>query len=257
MSNLVVPALQTDTEEETQTQNASDSSVWRFRGSDKASSVTMRVIVYKLFDNCNPEVKKTLLPLAHGDPSVYPCYRTSILVENAVVDVLRSGKGNSYGPAVGILPVFYFTLNILFISIYSIILFIQLICTAVADYVNRDLTNKVTPNDIFMTVGCNQGIRELVLQSLARPNASILLPRPSYPHYEARAVYSGLEVRKFDLLPEKEWEIDLEGIEAMADENTVAMVIINPKLGSLTTLSEMFTPTIISRRWRRRLKSWE
>ncbi|KAL1203176.1 putative aminotransferase TAT1 [Cardamine amara subsp. amara] len=198
MSNLVVPALQTDTEEETQTQNASDSSVWRFRGSDKASSVTMRVIVYKLFDNCNPEVKKTLLPLAHGDPSV-----------------------------------------------------------AVADYVNRDLTNKVTPNDIFMTVGCNQGIRELVLQSLARPNASILLPRPSYPHYEARAVYSGLEVRKFDLLPEKEWEIDLEGIEAMADENTVAMVIINPKLGSLTTLSEMFTPTIISRRWRRRLKSWE
>ncbi|KAG7622123.1 unnamed protein product [Arabidopsis thaliana] len=203
-SNLVLPSHQT----ETQTQDETDISVWRFRGSDtaaKASSVTMRVIVYKLFDECSLDVKKPLLPLAHGDPSVYPCYRTSILVENAVVDVLRSGKGNSYGPAAGILPA----------------------RQAVADYVNRDLTNKVKPNDVFITVGCNQGI-EVVLQSLARPNANILLPRPSYPHYEARAVYSGLEVRKFDLLPEKEWEIDLPGIEAMADENTVAMVIINP-----------------------------
>ncbi|XP_010438458.1 PREDICTED: probable aminotransferase TAT1 [Camelina sativa] len=203
-SNLVLPTFQT----ETQTQDENDISVWRFRGSDtaaKASSVTMRVIVYKLFAECSPEVGKVLLPLAHGDPSVYPCYRTFIHVENAVVDVLRSGKGNSYGPAAGILPA----------------------RQAVADYVNRDLKNKVKPNDVFITVGCNQGI-EVVLQSLARPNANILLPRPSYPHYEARAVYSGLEVRKFDLLPEKEWEIDLPGIEAMADENTVAMVIINP-----------------------------
>jgi len=102
-SNLVLPSHQT----ETQTQDETDISVWRFRGSDtaaKASSVTMRVIVYKLFDECSLDVKKPLLPLAHGDPSVYPCYRTSILVENAVVDVLRSGKGNSYGPAAGILP---------------------------------------------------------------------------------------------------------------------------------------------------------
>ncbi|KFK29369.1 hypothetical protein AALP_AA7G125100 [Arabis alpina] len=207
-SNLVLPALQTEKEQQTQTQNGSESSVWRFKGSDtaaKASSVTMRVIVYKLFDLCTPDVKKTLLPLAHGDPSVYPCFRTSIHAENAIIDVLRSGKGNSYGPAAGILPA----------------------RQAVADYVNRDLANKVTPNDIFMTVGCNQGI-EVVIQSLARPNANILLPRPSYPHYEARSVYSGLEVRKYDLLPENEWEIDLQGIEAMADENTVAMAIINP-----------------------------
>lgn len=98
---------------------------------------------------------------------------------------------------------------------------------AVADYLNRDLPNKLTPDDIFLTAGCNQGI-EIVFESLARPNANILLPRPGFPHYDARAAYSGLEVRKFDLLPEKEWEMDLEGIEAIADENTVAVVVINP-----------------------------
>ncbi|KAF2584718.1 hypothetical protein F2Q70_00034458 [Brassica cretica] len=79
----------------------------------------------------------------------------------------------------------------------------------------------------YMTVGCNQGT-EAVIHSLARPNANILLPRPSYAHFEARSIFSGLEFRKYDLLPEKEWEIDLQGIEAMSDENTVAMVIINP-----------------------------
>ncbi|CAN8273568.1 unnamed protein product, partial [Cochlearia groenlandica] len=201
-NQLVVPKL--ETEEVLETQNT----VWRFKGSDtaaKASSVTMRVIVYKLFDLCTPDVKKTLLPLAHGDPSVYPCFRTSNIVENAVSDVLHTGKGNSYGPGTGILPA----------------------RKAVADYVNRDLTNKVTHTDVYMTVGCNQGI-ELVIQALARPNANILLPRPSYPHYEARSIYSGLEVRKYDLLPGNEWETDLQGIQSMADENTVAMVIINP-----------------------------
>ncbi|EOA16613.1 hypothetical protein CARUB_v10004785mg [Capsella rubella] len=203
-SYLLLPTLQT----ETQTQDENDISVWRFRGSDnatKASSVTMRVICFKLFAECSPDVGKVLLPLAHGDPSVYPCYRTSIHAEDAIVDVIRSGKGNSYGPAAGILPA----------------------RQAVADYVNRDLTNKVKANDVLITVGCNQGI-EVVLQSLARPNANILLPRPSFPHYEARALFSGLEVRKFDLLPEKEWEIDIPGIEAISDENTVAMVVINP-----------------------------
>lgn len=55
-----------------------------------------------------------------------------------------------------------------------------------------------------------------------------MLPRPGYPFYEARAGFIHLEVRYFDLLPEKGWEVDLDAIEAIADENTVAIVIINP-----------------------------
>ena len=72
-----------------------------------------------------------------------------------------------------------------------------------------------------------QGI-ELVTSVLSRPGANILLPRPGYLVYEERAALSGIEIRHFDLLMDKGWEIDLEGVEALADENTVAMVIVNP-----------------------------
>lgn len=55
-----------------------------------------------------------------------------------------------------------------------------------------------------------------------------MLPRPGFPYYEARAGFSGLEFRHFDLIPEQDWEVDLAAVEALADDNTVAMVIINP-----------------------------
>lgn len=63
---------------------------------------------------------------------------------------------------------------------------------------------------------------------LAQPGSNILLPRPGFPLYEGRTTFSSLEVRHFDLIPDRGWEVDLEAVEALADENTVAMVIINP-----------------------------
>lgn len=55
-----------------------------------------------------------------------------------------------------------------------------------------------------------------------------MVPRPGFPYYDVRAACSNLELRHYDLLPDKGWEVDLEAVEALSDENTVAMVIINP-----------------------------
>jgi len=41
-------------------------------------------------------------------------------------------------------------------------------------------------------------------------------------------MFSNLEARHFNLIPDRGWEADPESLEALADENTVAMVIINP-----------------------------
>lgn len=76
-------------------------------------------------------------------------------------------------------------------------------------------------------MGCKQAI-EYIITVLARPNTNILIPRPGFPDYQSQSALNHLEVRQFDLVPEKGWEVDLEAVEALADENTVAMVIINP-----------------------------
>lgn len=78
-----------------------------------------------------------------------------------------------------------------------------------------------------MTVGAKQAI-QIVLSALRRPDANILLPKPGYPAYEALSVLNHLEVRHFDLVQEKDWEVDLNGLQKLADDKTVGMVIINP-----------------------------
>ena len=98
---------------------------------------------------------------------------------------------------------------------------------AIADYLSSDLPYKLSPDNIFLTIGGTQAI-DIILPVLARPAANILLPRPGYPQYESRAACCHLEVRHFDLLPERGWEVDLDSLEDLADENTVAMVLISP-----------------------------
>lgn len=90
-----------------------------------------------------------------------------------------------------------------------------------------DLPHKLSPDDIYLTVGANHAI-EVILAVLGRPGANILLPKPGYPFYEVRAAFSNVEVRHYNLLPEKGWEVDVNGVEALADGNTIAMVVINP-----------------------------
>ncbi|RZC90107.1 hypothetical protein C5167_044737 [Papaver somniferum] len=172
---------------------------------DSASGVTVRGVLNTLMNSINLEDKRQPIPLGYGDPSASPCFRTTKIAEDAIVDSLRSAKFNGYSSTVGILPA----------------------RRSIADYLSRDLPYKLSPEDVFLTIGCAQAI-EIAMMVFARPGANILLPRPGYPYYEACAGFRKLEYRHFDLLPDKGWEVDLEAVEALADENTVGMVIINP-----------------------------
>lgn len=104
---------------------------------------------------------------------------------------------------------------------------LHIICRAIAQYLSQDLPYQLAPDDVYLTAGCTQAI-EIVVSVLGRPGANILLPKPGYPHYEARAAFNHLEVRHYHLIPERGWEIDLDCLEALADDNTAAIVIINP-----------------------------
>ncbi|CAL4980761.1 unnamed protein product [Urochloa decumbens] len=148
---------------------------------------------------------RPVIPMGHGDPSVFPCFRTAPEAVDAVAGALRSGEHNSYPTCVGLEPA----------------------RRSIAKYLSRDLPYELSPDDVYLTSGCAQAI-EIICSVLARPGANILLPRPGYLFYEARAVFNGMEARYYDLLPEKDWEVDIDGVQALADENTVAVVIVNP-----------------------------
>lgn len=172
---------------------------------NESETMTVRGFFDMLMENLNKDDPRPVIPLSNGDPSRFECFRTATAAEDAIVDAVRSANYNSYAPAVGMLPA----------------------RRAVAGHLNRDIPYKLSAEEVYLTTGCHQSI-EVTLTALAHPGANILLPRPGYPYYEARAACSYLEVRHFDLVPEKGWEVDLDVVVALADENTVAIVIINP-----------------------------
>ncbi|CAH1424123.1 unnamed protein product [Lactuca virosa] len=181
---------------------------WGFQGNPElhaASEITIRGVLTMLLSKLNQSDTRPVIPLGHGDPSAFPCFRTSPIAEDAIADAIRSAKFNGYSSTVGIAPA----------------------RSAVAKYLSQDLPDKLSADDVFLTVGCTQAI-QTIITVLADSKANILLPKPGFPYYEAVCQSCHLEARHFDLLPDKDWEVDLDAVEALADENTVAMVIINP-----------------------------
>nr|ARQ30112.1 nicotianamine aminotransferase 2 [Triticum aestivum] len=185
---------------------------WNFAGAKggvlaaTGANMSIRAIRYKISASVQENGPRPVLPLAHGDPSVFPAFRTAVEAEDAVAAALRTGQFNCYPAGVG-LPAAR---------------------SAVAEHLSQGVPYKLSADDIFLTAGGTQAI-EVIIPVLAQTaGANILLPRPGYPNYEARAAFNKLEVRHFDLIPEKGWEVDIDSLESIADKNTTAMVIINP-----------------------------
>ncbi|KAF8117463.1 hypothetical protein N665_0010s0040 [Sinapis alba] len=188
---------------------------WQFSGSDEgkaASEASLSTYTSKLFALCNPQGKPILPP--RGETA-----ETSHTAERAVVKAVLFGTGNAYAPSSQYWP--SRGQNVIYIS----------------DYLNKDLPKKLSGDDVFMTVGCKQAI-ELAVDTLAKPNANILLPKPGYPSNLIRSIFKHLEVRNYEFRYEKNNEINLDSVRAAVDENTFAIFIINPHNPNGNTYSE-------------------
>ncbi|KAH7533394.1 nicotianamine aminotransferase 1 [Ziziphus jujuba] len=180
---------------------------WRFRGNRELNSaaITVHGVMEMLMEKINKDDNRPIIPLARTDPSTFACFRTTPVAVDAVAEAVQSFEFNGYPNTVGVVSA----------------------RRAIAEYLSHNLLYEISPENVYLTIGCTQAI-EIIVSVLAYPGANILLPRPGYPHYETRADFSNLEVRHFDLLPEKAWEVDLDSVEALADRNTTAIFIINP-----------------------------
>ena len=63
---------------------------------------------------------------------------------------------------------------------------------------------------------------------LASPGSNVLVPRPGFPLYKTLSTLLGIEIRYYNLLPERSWQIDLEDLEAKIDDRTSAIIYNNP-----------------------------
>ncbi|KAM0909657.1 hypothetical protein ACQ4PT_014676 [Festuca glaucescens] len=184
---------------------------WRFSRSSvgtqltAAGSLSIRAVIGRLTSSVDASSTRSVVHLAHGDPTASACFQTAPEAEDAVVDALRTREHNGYSRSNG--------------EPHA--------RSSVAEYLSRDLPYDLSPDDIYLTSGCVQAV-EIMVSALAQPGANILLPKPGFPLYEARTTFSNLEDRHFDLMPERGWEVDLESVKALADDNTVAIVVINP-----------------------------
>lgn len=87
-------------------ENGSSVKKWGFRGNSElstAADITVRGVLYMLLSKLNQSDTRPVIPLGHGDPSAFPCFRTAQVAEDAITDSIRSAKFNGYGPTVGIL----------------------------------------------------------------------------------------------------------------------------------------------------------
>lgn len=139
-----------------------------------------------------------------GDPTIFGNLKAADETIQAVRNAIDEGKHNGYAHSAGS------------------ILAREAVCKYIAPH-----QGVVTPNDVILCSGCSSSI-DICIGAIAETGKNILIPRPGFSIYRTLAVGHGIEVRSYNLLPNKQWEIDLEQLENKIDENTAAIVLTNP-----------------------------
>eukprot|EP01104_Vermistella_antarctica_P011667 TRINITY_DN3284_c0_g1_i2.p1 TRINITY_DN3284_c0_g1~~TRINITY_DN3284_c0_g1_i2.p1 ORF type:complete len:419 (+),score=67.19 TRINITY_DN3284_c0_g1_i2:71-1327(+) len=139
-----------------------------------------------------------------GDPTVFGNLPPSPLMAAEVTKAVTSGKFNGYTHSCGY----------------------PASRQAVAD----SFTTEAAPlkgDDVILTSGCS-GALEIAIKALVNPGQTILLPTPGFPLYETIAVNAGITVKHYNLLSDKNWEVDIPHLESLIDSTTGALLINNP-----------------------------
>jgi tyrosine aminotransferase len=84
-----------------------------------------------------------------------------------------------------------------------------------------------TENDVCLSFGCSGAIYNAVAV-LCEPGDSLIVPRPGFPLALPICQNLGVTIKYYDLLPDKNWEIDLESLRAGIDGTTKAILVNNP-----------------------------
>ena len=151
-----------------------------------------------------PNVNKKLIPLSIGDPTTFGNLPVSEATKKAMMEVIQSDKCNGYGPSDGF----------------------GCVKTAIAQFYSIP-ESPLTPNDVMLTSSCS-GALDIAIGALAEEGTNIVVPRPGFSIYGTLSTLYKVNVKYYNLLPDSNWEIDLEHLESVIDQDTSALVVCNP-----------------------------
>ncbi|KAG5684610.1 hypothetical protein PVAND_013835 [Polypedilum vanderplanki] len=164
----------------------------------------IRAIVDGLTIVPNPE--KKMIALSIGDPTTFGNLLPANEILDAMKKVIDDKNFNGYAPSVG------------FIEARE----------AVAEYsAHQGVIKEISAKDVILCSGCSCAL-DLCIAAIANEGQNILIPKPGFSIYRTLAEGFGIECRSYNLIPEQGWEIDLDHLEELIDENTAAIIVTNP-----------------------------
>ena len=86
---------------------------------------------------------------------------------------------------------------------------------------------QLTVDDVIIDIA-GTGAIHTVLQVFLNPGDSVLISSPGFPLYKTIALNLSAEVRLYNLMPERNWEIDFSSLESQYDSTTKLLVLVNP-----------------------------
>ncbi|KAK9688071.1 hypothetical protein K7432_014536 [Basidiobolus ranarum] len=192
----------------------------------RASKASQRAVnpIRRIVDNLKvaPHPQKAVISLALGDPTIFGNFKIDESCIDAVISKFRAHTSNGYGPSTGL----------------------QVARDAIAQkYATK--TSPLTPEDVIIASGAS-GALELAIGAIADEGQNILLPCPGFSVYETLAGPKKIQCRYYNLNPERSWEIDIEHMKSLIDENTAAIIINNPSNPCGSVFSESHLKDILA-----------
>ncbi|XP_037821427.1 tyrosine aminotransferase-like [Lucilia sericata] len=178
---------------------------WNIKSSTLAKNTLNRIRFVVESLKIKPNPSKPMIPLSIGDPTTFGNLRASDETMKALLASIESGKYNGYAHTQGH----------------------ESARKAIAKYSAHQSSEEIHPDNVILTSGCSAALEYCIL-ALAETGQNILIPRPGFCLYQTLTEGLGIEVRYYDLLPEKQWQADLKQLESLIDENTAALLINNP-----------------------------